>query len=280
MGIQRLKMEIRKLKAELGGTKTALRNKTRQAMLCSKKLAETQNTVTKKKSKIKTIKSPMSAGQGALMGEIERNKKRIHSEVERATVLGNSLGKKNLDYKKEVRRLNRYIVKSRMLGTKVYQMKRLNDGIKAKLRRLTAVKNSQSERYVSVKAGLKLCQGRVNDAKVKAQACSEAMRRMKTYTGDTINRQTMKNDRLQQKLNLEKEKAHALALSRAEKAKANKLAKTAAEKAATKATAAANAKALATKHNAKEAVAQAAKAAVKNANARARKAAAKKSSHQ
>merc|ERR1711934_1187366 len=123
--------------------------------------------------------------------------------------------------------------------------------------------------------GLELCRDRIRDAKIKAQGCQEAMRRLKTYTGDQINQQRMTAERLRNKVSMAEKKAHQLATSREEKARANKMAKKAASKAASKAVAAASAKAMAVKANAKNEVAKAAKEAVKAANAQAAKQAAK-----
>merc|ERR1712118_351179 len=235
----------------------------------TRKYRDSAKRVVSLKSRVKSIMSKMSAGEGALMGEIERNKKTIRAEKEQGVVIGNQLRKSRLTNKKTERTLNRKVVKNRELGQQLYNTKRELDKWKSKYETLSQAHTTTTQRYRDTSSKLELCRDRIRDAKVKAQGCQEAMRRLKTYTSDQINQQRMTADRLRQKISLAEKKAHELATSRAEKARADKLAKKAASTAATKAVAAASAKALAVKANAKEAVAQAAKEAVKAANARA-----------
>jgi len=269
--ITRLKTKIKELQGQLSGAKAVIKSNKRTMLLCSRKKASQKAQITEMTNKLKTMKDHMGASEGALMGEIARNKKTIRAEKERSTVLGNSLAKRGLTLKKQERKLNRKIVKTRELGGSVYHCKRSLDTMKAKYTRIKQLHGTSQQRLRDTRSKLALCQDRINDAKVKSQGCKEALRRMKTYTADTINQQRMDKTALRQKLGMELKKAHALELSRAEKVKANKLAKAAAEKAASQAVSVANAKALAAKHSAKEQVAAAAREAVKMADAKAHK---------
>merc|ERR1711988_823548 len=168
------------------------------------------------------------------------------------------------------RKLNRKVVKNRELGQTLYNTKREVEKYKTKLETLSMAHTTTTQRYRTVSSKLELCRDRIKDAKIKANGCQEAMRRLKTYTNDQINRQKMDLTRVRQELSQEKAKASRLQVSRAEKAKANSIAKSAASKAASDAVAAANAKALAVKADAKQAVAQAAKEAVKLTNSQAK----------
>jgi len=273
--IQRLQAQLKLTRGKLSTAKQVIKGKNRQIMLLTRKTKGLSVRTASQKSKIKNIETKMSAGEGALMGEIERNKKTIRAEKEQGVVIGNQLRKSRLTNKKTERTLGRKVVKNRELGQQLYNTKRALDKWKSKYETLKQAHGTTVQRYRDTTSKLELCRDRIRDAKIKAQGCQEAMRRLKTYTGDQINQQRMTAERLRNKISMAEKKAHQLATSKEEKARANAMAKKAAGKAASKAVAAASAKAMAVKANAKDEVAKAAKEAVKAANAQAAKQAAK-----
>merc|ERR1711904_174326 len=99
----RLKQKIKLMEQKLAGKKAVIKAKSRQIMLCTRKVKGLTTSVTSKKNKIKTIETKMSAGEGALMGEIERNKKTIRQEKDQGVVIGNQLRKSRLTNKKTER---------------------------------------------------------------------------------------------------------------------------------------------------------------------------------
>jgi len=268
--ISRLKAKLKMMSTELEGAKAMIKAKEREKTLCKSKLKHESGAHTSLKIKMKSLRTKMSAGEGALMGELERTKKTLGEEKDRVTVLGNDLRKCRLNIKKVDRKYNRKVVKNRELGQTLYNTKRELEKFKTKLETLSMAHTTTTQRYRTVSSKLELCRDRIKDAKIKANGCQEAMRRLKTYTNDQINQQKMDLGRVRQELSQEKLKANRVQISRAEKAKANTLAKTAANKAASDAVAAANAKAVAVKADAKTAVAQAAKEAVKLTNRQAK----------
>jgi len=247
-----------------------IKAKDREKSLCTQKQKHNSAALAETKSKLKSVMSKMSAGEGALMGEIEQNKKVIRSEKDRAVVMGNDISKQKFQIKKAERKLNRKVVKNRELGQSLYNTKRELEKWKTKYDTLSMAHTTTTQRYRDATGKLELCRDRIKDAKIKANGCQEALTRLKTYTNDQINEQKLEMTRVREKLNQEKLKAHKQEVTAAEKAKATKLAKLAAAKAASEAVATANAKASAVKANAKQAVAQAAKEAVKVASVQAK----------
>merc|ERR1711988_1388341 len=91
--IARLKQKLKLTEQKLAAEKAVVKAKSREIMLCTRKVKGLSSSVASKKSRSKTIETKMSAGEGALMGEIERNKKTIRQEKDHGIVLGNSLRK-------------------------------------------------------------------------------------------------------------------------------------------------------------------------------------------
>jgi hypothetical protein len=266
--IQRLKDKIKVMTTKLAGAQALIKSKTRKKKITDGKLKFKSTKLVEASQELKSLKTKMSAGEGALMGEIQRNKKTINREKDRGDVLGNKLAKGKLSHKKTIRKLNRCTLKKRELGQALYNSKRDVAKWTTKFETLTMAHTTVTQRLRDTRSKYELCGDRIREAKIKANGCQEAMNRLKTYTNDQINEQKMQLTRIRQKLNQSQLKIHSTEVSQAEKAKADKMAERAATKAASKAVAKANAKALAVKADARTAVAQAVKEAVKLTSAK------------
>jgi hypothetical protein len=232
-------------------------------------LEEARKTITEKTNKIKMIMSKMSAGEGALMAEIESTKKAFNNEKDQNVLIGGQLSKCRLDHKKTDSELGTTKIKLRETGQELFIAKRDVEKEKVKFDSLTMAHTTTTERYRDVSSKKELCEDRMKDAKIKHQGCEDAMKRVKVYSDDTINEQKMELARVRQELQNVKEKMASMEVSQEEKTKADQFAKAATEKAVAQAVETAQANSLAVKTNAQEAVDKAAEEAVRIANAQA-----------
>jgi len=230
------------------------------------KLSDARKATMKAHNKVKMIMAKLSAGEGALMAEIESLKKSRDSEMERVTIVGNNLQKCHAEAAKTRRDLNGKIVKLRETGQRLFTAKRDIDKYKSKYETTQMAHTTVTEQYRNCNSKMELSMDRMKDAKVKSQGCEEAMRRMKTYNADQLNDKKMEVTRLRQQVITAKDEARKLAMGQRERSAAQALAKSATDKAVADALAKAQAKGLAVKNNAQDAVDKAAKEAVKIAN--------------
>merc|ERR1711990_566365 len=157
----------------------------------AEKQEETDKQLTEKISTIKMIKSKMSAGEGALMAEIESLKKAFNAEKDQNVLVGGQLSKCRMDHKKLENEHNAVQLKLRETGQELFVAKRDVEKEKVKLSTLEMAHTTTTERYRDVSSKKELCEDRMKDAKIKHQGCEEAMRRMKTYNSDQVNEQKM-----------------------------------------------------------------------------------------
>lgn len=263
---QRVSTQLQETTSKLEVNQESLKAKEEELKVTTSKLHEATASIQEKDGKIKMIMSKMSAGEGALMAEIENLKKGLSNEQDQLAQVSNHLSKCRQETKKVEGELSTKVVKLRETGQELYTTKRDLEKEKTKFETLQMAHTTTTERYRDVSSKKELCEDRMKDSKIKEQGCEEAMRRMKTYNADADTEQKMEIARLRQELDQCKEDANRMVVSQEEKQKADDLAKQATEKAVSQAVETAQANALAVKTNAQEAVDQAAKEAVRLAN--------------
>merc|ERR1712070_464968 len=167
--IERLKQQVAEMKSNLEQKAEALKAKEEELKVNNEKLKETQNKLLEKTNKVKMMVSKMSAGEGALMAEIEGLKKSFDGEKEQNVVVGNHLAKCRANHKETERELNAKTVKLREVGQQLYTAKRDVEKEKTKFDTLTMAHATTTERYRDVSSKRELCEDRMKDAKVKFQ---------------------------------------------------------------------------------------------------------------
>lgn len=257
--LQTQKRDYAALQEQYKGKSDDFTAQTARFTQCKRSFVET-------KSKLNTVMAKLSAGEGALMAEIETLKSARDNEISRNEVQKNTIRKLNLDVSKTKSDLTAQIVKLRECGQETFNAKRDIDKYKSRFDTLEMAHTSTTEQYRSTHNKLELCSDRMKDAKVKEQGCEEAMRRMKTYNADQLNEQKLEIARLRAEADTAKEQARKMTVAEGDKARADELAKAATQKAVADAVAEAQATGLAVKAQAQEAVDKAAKEAVRLAN--------------
>jgi len=264
--LNRKDAEIRRLKQELQDLQTVMKTKEEILTTTTQKLNAGVTAIAKCENKYKMTMAKLSSGEGALMAEIETLKLAADQSTEEIAALKNTANKQRMENMKTQREKNAATVKYREAAQELFSAKRDTEKYKVKFDTLTSAHNTVTERYRSANSRLELCSDRTKDAKIKAQGCEEAMRRMKTYNTDQQNEQKLEVARLRTELETAKSDAAKLQVSQEEKAQSAAMAKEATEKAVADAVAAAQAKGLAVQTTAQEAVDKAAKEAVRLAN--------------
>lgn len=271
--VDRLTQQLKATQGSLETTQEALKEKEAELKTQGERLHQTKEELLAKNNKIKMIMSKMSAGEGALMSEIETLKKSLDEEKDQTLKISRDISVCRSKHKDTQKELASEQVKLRETAQNLYSTKRDLEKETTKYETLQMAHQTTTERYRDVSNAKELCQDRMKDAKVKALGCEESMTRMKTYHADENTEQKMELARLRQELDQTKAELQKTVVGQQEKEKAEQLAKQATESAVAKAVEAAQANALAVKTNAQEAVDQAAKEAVKIANDQARAAA-------
>lgn len=264
--ISRLERDLQAQKRDFATLQEAVKSKAEDASSVTAKYDVCKKNFVQTKSKLNDLTSKLSAGEGALMAEIETLKTAKDQETERLGVSKNQIRKCHNDMSKDKRDLTANIVKLRECGQEVFNTKREVDKYKSRFDTLQMAHTSTTEQYRNTHSKLELCGDRMRDAKIKEKGCEEAMRRMKTYNSDQINEQKMQIARLRAEVTQAKDEARKMTVSQEDKSRADALAKKATEKAVADAVAQAQATGLAVKAQAQEAVDKAAKEAVKLAN--------------
>lgn len=208
----------------------------------------------------------MSAGEGALMEEIDQLKKSRDESQEQNTLVGNELSKCRLEHKKSEREKGDTEVKLRETGQNLYNAKRETEKYKTKYDTLEMAHTTTTERYRDVSSKEELCGDRLREAKIKHSGCENAMERMKVTYNDQNNQQKRELVLLREQKSQAEQKVSEMQMSNDEKSRADALAKQATETAVGKALETAQAKSLAVTTNAQDAVDKAAKEAVTLAN--------------
>merc|ERR1711934_974908 len=206
-----------------------------KADLAMKRLADAKAEKVKVEAALKTLKSQMGAGQGALIERLNLAKKTLAQETQSVSTLKQTnqqlrVGKRQLEDQK-----NDVTIKYRTQSASVFKLEQEVDKHKTAFDQLKREHDRLQDKYVDAKSKRELAEGRLKDASEKHLSCTEAMRRMKTYNEDTVSEQRMKIERLSSQLGLEKEKLQSAEMSRDEVSKATKVAQNAASNAANQA---------------------------------------------
>jgi len=182
--ISRLKDEMKALKTKMSGMADTITSQKRKIGLLTGQLKEKSNKLTECTQEGKATRTKMAAGEGALMGEIARNKKTILAEKDRWLKMGNQIAKNQITIKKSERLMNRQVLKKRSCQQALFTVKRSVEKWKTKFETLQMAHTTTTQRLRDTRGKMELTVDRLKDAKIKTNGCKEAMTRMKTYTND------------------------------------------------------------------------------------------------
>jgi len=185
------------------------------------------------KSQLMDMKSKMSAGEGAMMGEIERLKKELENAKTKHTELGNEMAKTTL----QVTNLGEKYNDEKMRGTEmkenVASVTRSLDTCRSEKEHASIDLASLTNRFNDAKLSNELTLEKFKNLKIEEAGCRNALDRLKTYTTDDSQRNLVSETKLESELEAEKRKNNELTVSRDEQAKAAEVAKEVAKEAAT-----------------------------------------------